>query len=331
LRLHPSLFDAYDEFNPTKLNRNKKLIDFLSSILVKIEDRFLYDLPSFNFIYRKFLERGSNKEVKEIFPFRDKKFLLRAIALVLRESLNTIRGEMEKRREHDVEGFLYPFVTNKLRTTEISSFGYSTSRAFSAEIPLYDLERYQERLFKERRLYSKFIDYPDPSLCFDSEGLGVVVDFPRLSNKKVRNLAKSRVYRAFVQQYYPEKANELSREHLEVYSLFLDLVPHDPSSVRYLHFKGLDEIFSSKSEVGKRIIKSLVDPLDFGVIYTKWGMGIEIKIEPVQGKEGKVYYVVPKGKYRVGNEVYEETFVSGLTNYRFEYRIGNNAIEIFGS
>jgi hypothetical protein len=331
LRLHPSLFDSYEELNPTKLIQNKKLIDFLSSILVKIEDRFLSDLPSFNFIYRRVLERGSNKEVEEIFTFRDKKFLLGVIELVLKESLNTIRGEMEKRGESGVEEFLYSFVTDKPGTTEISSFGYSTSRAFSAEIPFYDLEKYQERLFKERRLYSKFIDYPDPNLCFDLEGVGVIVDFPRLSNKKVRDLAKGIVYKAFVRQSSPEKANKLSREQLEVYSLFLDLVPHDPSSVKYLYFKGLDEIFSLKSEVGKRIMKGPADPLDLGVVYTKWGMEIEIKIEPAQDKEGKVYYVVPKDKYRIGNEVYEETFISGLTNYRFEYRIGNNAIEIFGS
>jgi hypothetical protein len=330
-RLHPSLFDAYEEFNPIKLDRNKKLIDFLTSILVKVENRFLSDLPSFNFIYRRVLERGSNKEVKEIFSFRDKKFLLRAVELVLKESLNAIRSEMKKIRERGVEGFLYSFVTNKLSTTEISSFGYSTSEAFSVEIPFYDLERYQERIFKERRLYSKFIDYPDPKLCFDSEGVGVIVDFPRLYNKKVRDLAKGRIYKAFVQQSSPEEANKLSREHIEVYSLFLDLVPHDPSLVKYLSFKGLHEIFSSKSEIGKRIMRNLADPLDFGVIYTKWGMEIEIRIEPAQVKEGKVYYVVPKDKYRVGNEIYEETFLSGLRNYKFEYRMGKNAIEIFGS
>jgi hypothetical protein len=113
--------------------------------------------------------------------------------------------------------------------------------------------------------------------------------------------------------------------------LFLDLVPNDPNSVKYLYSKGLHKVFLSKDEIGKRIMESLVDPLDLGAVYTKWGIDIDISIAPCRFKEDKAYCVAPKHRYLIGNKVYEQTFISDLRNQRFEYRIGNNAIEIFGS
>ncbi len=157
------------------------------------------------------------------------------------------------------------------------------------------------------------------------------MDFPGIYDKKVRDLVKIKAYRSFVNKYLPEEDNKIGKDQVDIYSLFLDLIPNDPSSVKYMYSKGLHEVFLSKGEIGKRIMKSHVDPLDLGVVYTKWGIDIDISVAPCNSKEDKAYCVVPKHRYLIGNKVYEQTFISDLRNQRFEYRIGKNSIEILGS
>ena len=195
------------------------------------------------------------------------------------------------------------------------------------KIPSENFVGYQGEVFEKRKLYPRFIDYLDPSLCLDFGSVSVNVDFSGIYDKKVRDLVKIKAYRAFVNKCLSEENDELRKDQVDVYSLFLDLVPNDPNSVKYLYSKGLHEVFLSKGEIGKRIMKSLVDPLDLGVVYTKWGVDIDISISPCN-KEDKAYCVVPKHRYLIGNKVYEQTFISDLRNQRFEYKIGKNAIEI---
>ncbi len=324
--LHPSLFEPYG--GPTNLSRNRKLHDVFISILEKIENRFLYDLQSFDFFYERVSEKGSNKKVKENISFRDKRFLLNTTEVVVRESLKTIRDELKEKGEKGFERLIYFDI--KSRTPESYSFIFSTRRkSLSADITLEELENYHKEVFENRRLYSRFIDQPNPELCFDSGGLRVSVIFPSISDKRAMDLTKVKLYETFVKKSLPDRPIELSKEQVEIYSLFLDLLPHDPSSVRYLDSIGPHETFRSEIEVGKRIMEGPIDPLDLGVIYTKWGMEVGIRIRP--SESGKGYHVVPIYRYQVEKEVHEETFINRLNIIRFEYRIGNNAIEILGS
>ncbi len=334
LKLNPSVFESINLDRNILLNPkwDNDFSDAFILILERVEKKFMSDLPGFKFVYRHIPDGKPEKTGKE-FTFRDKKFLSSSIELVFRESLNAVKKMAEKAGErgsyktfHSYRDdiLLYAYITDNAET-----YNFGTWNKFTNKIPLANLVGYRDELFNERRLYPRFIDYFDSNLCFYSGDLKVNVSFPRISDKKVKDLVKVKSYRAFVEKYLLEGESDLHKDHFDVYSLFLDLLPHDPSSVRYLHFKGLNEIFRSKSEVGRRIMVDSVDPLDLGVIYTEWVMDIKIKIE--SGEGGKVYYVVPKYKYSVEKNVYEETFIVGLTNNRFEYRIGRNAIEIPGS
>jgi hypothetical protein len=329
VKLDPSTFD-YVNFDLDRFvvpNWDKNLSDTFVSILEKVEEMFMSNLPGFDFVYRRYRSLGMNSEEVEDFTFRDKGFLFSTIELVFRESLRAIKKAAENKGVYSYVGGTTSITDKGVRKTNV----FSTSKSFNVKIPPENFVRYQVEVFEKRKLYPRFIDYLDPNLCLDFGSVSVNVDFPGIYDKKVRDLVKIKAYRAFVNKYLPEENNELGKDQVEVYSLFLDLVPNDPNSVKYLYSKGLHKVFLSKDEIGKRIMESLVDPLDLGAVYTKWGIDIDISIAPCRFKEDKAYCVAPKHRYLIGNKVYEQTFISDLRNQRFEYRIGNNAIEIFGS
>ena len=333
LKLDPSVFDSINLDRGSLLSPkwDEGFSDAFILILERVEKKFMSSLPGFRFIYSQITDE--NKTVKEL-AFRYKKFLLSAIELVFRESLRIVKkmaqeegeiGSYKTFNSYKDDMLLYAYITDNVKT-----YNFGTWRSFTVGVPFDNLVSYQNGLFKGTKPYSRFIDHLDPNLCFDYGNLRVNVSFSSISDKEVKELVKRKSYRAFVEKSLPGKEKDLNEDQVDVYSLFLDLLPQDSSSVKYLYFKGLHEIFRSRGEVLKRIMGSFVDPLDLGVIETKWEMDIEIKIAPAEGKEDKVYYVIPKDKYRVGDKVHEETFISDLRNYRFEYKIGKNSIEILG-
>jgi hypothetical protein len=322
VKLNPSTFD-YVNFDLDKFvvpNWDKNLSDTFVSILEKVEEMFMSNLPGFDFVYRRSRSLGMNSEEFEHFTFRDKRFLLSTIELVFRESVKAIKKASEDRGVYSYVGGTASIKDTRVRKTNV----FSTSNSFNVKIPYESFVKYQSEVFEKRKPYPKFIDYLDPNLCLDFGSVSFNVDFPYIHDKKVRDLVKIKSYRAFVDKYLPE--NDLGKDQVEVYSLFLDLVPNDPSSVNYLYSKGLHEVFLSKGEIGKRIMESSVDPLDLGVVYTKWGVEIEISVGSC--RKDKSYCVAPKYRYRIGDNIYEYTFINDLINQRFEYRIGKNAIEI---
>jgi hypothetical protein len=322
VKLNPSTFD-YVNFDLDKFvvpNWDKNLSDTFVSILEKVEEMFMSNLPGFDFVYRRSRSLGMNSEEFEHFTFRDKRFLLSTIELVFRESVKAIKKASEDRGVYSYVGGTASIKDTRVRKTNV----FSTSNSFNVKIPYESFVKYQSEVFEKRKPYPKFIDYLDPNLCLDFGSVSVNVDFPYIYDKKVRDLVKIKSYRAFVDKYLPE--NDLGKDQVEVYSLFLDLVPNDPSSVNYLYSKGLHEVFLSKGEIGKRIMESSVDPLDLGVVYTKWGVEIEISVGSC--RKDKSYCVAPKYRYRIGDNIYEYTFINDLINQRFEYKIGKNAIEI---
>ncbi len=326
VKLDPSKFD-YVNFDLDKFvvpDWDKNLSDAFVSILEKVEEMFMSKLPGFDFVYGRYRSLGMNSERVEYFTFKDGKFLFDTIELVFRESLRAIKKAAENRGVYSYVGGTTSITDKEVRKNNV----FSTSKSLNVKIPYENFVRYQDEVFEKRKLYPRFIDYLDPNLCLDFGSVSVNVDFPGIYDKKVRDLVKIKAYRAFVNRYLPEGDNELTKDQVDLYSLFLDLVPNDPNSVKYLYSKGLHEVFLSKSEIGKRIMESPVDPLDLGVLYTKWGVDIDIRITPCRSKD---YCVVPKYRYLIGDKVYEETFISDFRSQRFEYRIGKNAIEILGS
>jgi len=329
VKLNPSTFD-YVNFDLDRFvvpNWDKNLSDTFVSILEKIEEMFMSNLPGFDLVYRRYRSLGMNNEEVEYFTFRDKRFLFSTIELVFRESLRAIKKAAENKGVYSYVGGTTSITDKRVRKTNV----FSISGSFNVKVPSENFVRYQGEVFEKRKLYPRFIDYLDPNLCLDFGSVSVNVDFPSIYDKKVRDLVKVKAYRAFVNKCLPEEDNELGKDQVEVYSLFLDLVPNDPNSVKYLYSKGLHKVFLSKGEIGKRIMESLVDPLDLGVVYTKWGVDVDISIAPCSFKEDKAYCVVPKHRYLIGNKVYEQKFISDFRNQRFEYKIGKSAIEILGS
>jgi hypothetical protein len=326
VKLDPSTFD-YVNFDLDKFvvpDWDKNLSYAFVSILEKVEEMFMSKLPGFGFVYGRSRSLGMNSERVEYFTFRDREFLFNTIELVFRESLRSIKKAAENKGVYSYVGGTTSITDKGVRKTNV----FSTSKSFDVKVPYENFVGYQDEVFEKRKLYPRFIDYLDPNLCLDFGSVSVNVDFPGIYDKKVRDLVKIKAYRAFVNKYLPEENNELGKDHVGVYSLFLDLVPNDPSSVKYLYSKGLHKVFLSKGEIGKMIMKSIVDPLDLGVVYTKWGVDIDIRIAPCRFED---YCVVPKYRYLIGDKVYEEIFISDLRNQRFEYRIGNSSIEILGS
>jgi hypothetical protein len=326
VKLDPSTFD-YVNFDLDKFvvpDWDKNLSYAFVSILEKVEEMFMSKLPGFGFVYGRYRSLGMNSERVEYFTFRDREFLFNTIELVFRESLRSIKKAAENKGVYSYVGGTTSITDKGVRKTNV----FSTSKSFDVKVPYENFVGYQDEVFEKRKLYPRFIDYLDPNLCLDFGSVSVNVDFPGIYDKKVRDLVKIKAYRAFVNKYLPEENNELGKDHVGVYSLFLDLVPNDPSSVKYLYSKGLHKVFLSKGEIGKMIMKSIVDPLDLGVVYTKWGVDIDIRIAPCRFED---YCVVPKYRYLIGDKVYEEIFISDLRNQRFEYRIGNSSIEILGS
>jgi hypothetical protein len=326
VKLDPSTFD-YVNFDLDRFvvpNWDKNLSDTFVSILGKVEEMFMSKLPGFGFVYGRYRSLGMNSERVEYFTFRDREFLFNTIDLVFRESLRSIKKAAENKGVYSYVGGTTSITDKGVRKTNV----FSTSKSFDVKVPYENFVGYQDEVFEKRKLYPRFIDYLDPNLCLDFGSVSINVDFPGIYDKKVRDLVKTKAYRAFVNKCLSEENNELGKDQVDLYSLFLGLVPNDPSSVKYLYSKGLHEVFLSKSEIGKMIMKSIVDPLDLGVVYTKWGVDIDIRIAPCRFED---YCVVPKYRYLIGDKVYEEIFISDLRNQRFEYRIGNNSIEILGS
>jgi hypothetical protein len=329
MSLDPSTFD-YADFDLDRFvvpNWDKNLSDTFASIIEKVEEMFMSSLPGFDFVYTRYRDLGMNSEEVEDFTFRDKRFLLSTLELVFRESLGAIKKAAESKGVYSYIGETTSITDTRVRKTNV----FSTSKIFDVKVPSENFVRYRGEVFEERKLYPRFIDYLDPNLCFDSGSISANVGFPGIHDKRVRDLVKVKAYRAFVKKSLPEEGNEPGKDRFEIYSLFLDLVPHDPNSVKYMYSKRLHEVFRSKGEIGKMIMKSFVDPLDLGALYTKWGVDLEIVVAPCRSKEGNSYCVFPKNRYLIGDEVYEQIFISDLRNYRFEYKIGKNAIEILGS
>ena len=291
--------------------RNKRFVSAIRGGIERFEDSLLSRLPNSCFLYR---DREKNTS------FRDKKFLLKLVELIFRESFRSIKkrldkcgseGKCEFRVHVDIGEDKYG--KDIINITRIS---HPASSNFIYSVPENSEDLLRE-IFGERTLYPRFVDSPDKrveKLCFESgEGNKVKIDtgLPLYENK-VKDLLKRNSYLGFINWSLRDVGGE-RENRAEVYSLFLDLVPRDPSSVMYLYSWGFYDKIMHKLE---KVIENLEEALDQGTIKLNINLKIEVKVTE---KEGNIC-IMPGG---------EDSFIGDLTleDY-FEYRQGKSLLVI---
>ena len=321
----------------------------LSSI-EKFENYLFSNLQKFRFIYR----RGEDKEpfnkkplsdiYGEVVNFRDKGFLVKTIETIVRGSFDLIRKELDRCSKGGEECKLRLNVNfdrgEYARTGTVSYIiidGAKLTYVLKGEFTSDKFKEFEEDLLrmafeKERRIfYSKLVK----KLCFYTGKLRnkveVEVELPlHLSEEEAKNLVKRKSNIGFIGRSL-KGIEELKENELELYSLFLDLVPHDPSSVRALYSK-LHGFFRKSFSALKRAIKNFDKSPEQGIV--EFGLSLKINMK-VNKRGSKMYgevYVEPTEKItiRQGEEdFYEGSFIAGILPRFPIYRRGKGAIRIY--
>jgi hypothetical protein len=320
----------------------------LSSI-EKFENYLLSNLQKFRFIYR----RGEDKEpfnkkplsdiYGEIVNLRDKDFLVKMIEATVRGSSDLIRKELDRcskggeeckvllnvnfdRGEYARTGTVSYITIDRAELTHALKGGTTSERFKEFEEDLLRMAYEKER----KIFYSKLVR----KLCYADKRrkkVDIEVELPlRLPEEEAKDLVKRKSNIGFIGRSL-KVFGELKEKELELYSLFLDLVPHDPSSVRTLYLK-LHGFFIRSFSALKRVIKNFDKSLEQGTV--EFGLSLKINVN-VNRKGSSIYgevYVEPTEKItiRQGEEdFYEESFIAGILPSFPIYRRGKGAIQIY--
>jgi len=276
--------------------KNKRFVKVIRDGIKKFESKFLSNLSSSCFL--------SNDGEKPL-VFRDKRFLLKAIELIFRESFGGIKRELDECVKTGRGCFFRVYIDvdeDKYGKNTIIITGIDYSPRFDVKEPtLQKYKDYLKEIFEERALYSKLVDSFGErvsKLCFEPDrGNKVEIDIGLAINEnKVKDLIKRKAYLGFINWSLMDRG-EVSEDQAEIYSVFLDLVPHDPNSVRFLHSKGIYDKMSSKL---KKVIHNLEEALDKGNIQFEVDLRLGIKIK---GKENRICIFPAK----------ESSFIAELT------------------
>jgi hypothetical protein len=291
--------------------KNKRFVSAVRSGIEKSEDNLLSILPNSCFLF------GDGEKNKS---FRDKKFLLKLVELIFRESFRSVKERLDKcgndgkcdfRVYVDIDENKYG--KDIINITRVS---HPTSSNFIYAIP-ENSEDLLKEIFGERKLYPRFVDSPDKraeKLCFEN-GTGNKVEIDTglpLHDDKVKDLLKRKSYLGLINWSLKDVGGE-REDRAEVYSLFLDLVPRDPSSVMYLYSWGVYDSIMYKIE---KVIKNFEEALDQGTIQLNINLKLEVKVTEEEGR----ICIIPMGK---------GSFIGDLTleDY-FEYRQGKSVLVI---
>jgi len=291
--------------------RNKRFVSAIGGGIERFENSLLSRLPN-----SCFLSGDGERNAS----FRDKKFLLKLVELIFRESFRSIKerlykcgneGKCDFRVHVDIDEDKYG--KDIIKITEIS---HSPGSDFIYTIP-ENSEDLLEEIFGERTSHPRFVDSPDKGvekLCFENgDGNKVEIDtgLPLYENK-VKDLLKRNSYLGFINWSLRDVEGE-RENRAEVYSLFLDLVPRDPSSVMYLYSWVVYDDIMYKLE---KVIENLEEALDQGTIELNINLKLEVKVTE---KEGNIC-IMPGG---------EDSFIGDLTlEDCFKYRQGKSVLII---
>ncbi len=293
--------------------KNKKFSDVIRRGIERFESKFLSNFPSSCFL---------SDDGEEYLDFRDKKFLLEMIKLTFIESLEAIKIRLDKCSEKGEKCGFRLFVDideekygkNIIRISKVDyTLSSAVSNLINVKVTSEKSINHLKKTFEERTLYSKSINYFDESLaklCFES-GIGgkveIKVDLP-LHEEKLKDLLKRNSYIGFI-NWSLKGVGELRKDQAELYSVFLDLAPYDPNSVRLLHS---EDIYGGI----KKIVYDLEEALEHGTfqLYPWLHIGVRIK-----EKNNKICILPDIGDH----------FVKSFTAVNsFVYRPGKSTLEI---
>jgi hypothetical protein len=295
--------------------KNKRFVNAIMNGIERIESKLLSNLPN-----SCFLSGDGEKSLS----LRDKKFLLKLVELIFRESFRSIKERLDKcGNEGKCEFRVYVDIDENKYGKDIiniTRISHPASSSFIYAIPENSEDRLKE-IFGERTLYPRFVDSPDKrveKLCFESGGgnkVEIDTGLPLYENK-VKELLKRKSYLGFINWSLRDVGGE-RENRAEVYSLFLDLVPRDPSSVMYLYSWVFYDNIMYKIE---KVIKNLEEALDQGTIELSINLKLEVKATE---KEGKIC-IIPGG---------EDSFIGELSlGDLFTYKQGKSllVVNVFG-
>jgi hypothetical protein len=274
--------------------KNKRFVNAIRGGIKRFERKFLSDLPSSCFL---------SSEGEKPLSVRDKKFLLKMVELIFRETIRFIKERLNKCVEDEKKCEFRPYIEVDEEkygkdTIRITKVDYRPDFA-RIEATSERSKDYLREIFEERTLYSKLIGSLGESvakLCFEhGRGNRVEIDtgLP-LHENEVKDLLKIKSYLGFI-NWSLRGLGEIREDQAKVYSVFLDLVPHDPGSVRFLHSQGIYDKIRSKL---KRVIQNLEEALEKGTINLNVDLKVGIK---ARKKEDKICISPWEGDYFIGD------------------------------
>ncbi len=289
--------------------KNRRFVSAIRSGIERSEDNLLSSLPN-----SCFLSGDGEKNTS----FRDKKFLLKLVELIFRESFRSIKERLDKcGKEEKCEFRVHVDIDENKYGKDIINItrvSHPTSSNFIYAIPENSKDLLKE-IFGERTFYPRFVDSYDKrveKLCFES-GAGYKVEIDTglpLQEDKVKDLLKRKSYLGFINRSLKDVGGE-REDRAEVYSLFLDLVPRDPSSVMYLYSWGVYDSIMYKIE---KVIKNLEEALDQGTIELNINLKLEVKVTK---KDGRICIIPGK----------EDSFIGDLSlGNSFKYKQGKSLL-----
>jgi len=280
--------------------KNKKFVNAIINGIERVENNLLSNLPDSCFL------SGSGKKN---LPFRDKKFLLKLVELILRGSFKSVKEKLGKCGDEKKCGFSVYVDEDKYGkdTIKITGIRHPPSSDFIYYTPENPEDLFLLReIFEKRTLYPGFTGYSDEGvakLCFEGDaGSRVEIDtgLP-LYEDKVKDLLKRKSYLGFV-NWSLRSVGEVRENQAEIYSVFLDLVPHDPSSVASIHSQGIYDKIMSKL---RRVINDLEGALNKGTIEVYIDLTLELRAK----EEGNKICMLPgKGASFIGELTLGDSF-----------------------
>ncbi len=293
---------------------NKRFSRLIINGIEGFESKFLSGLSSSCLL---------SSEGEENLALRDKNFLLKMVDFVFRMSIKSIKDKFyncvesgEKcddfRLYVDIDEGKYgkdTVVITKIENRPGAKFIY-------AKVDPRHSEGYLKEIFENRALYSRFIhsfDEGSVKLCFEnSRGDKAKIDIHLpLHEDRVKDFLKRKSYLGFI-NWSLRNLEEIKKDQADIYSVFLDLVPYDPSSVRFLHSKGIyDDIISRLNKFLR-----LEEALEQGTVEIRVFLDLGIKVKE---KENRICILPEEGPSFIRDLTLPNTFI---------YKQGETVMEI---
>jgi len=293
---------------------NKRFVSLIRNGIERFESKFLSSLPSSCLL---------SSEGERNLALRDKEFILKMTDFVFRTSIKAIKDTFNKCVENGekCDDFRVYIDVDEEKygkdTIAITKIEYRPGPKFIyTKVDTNQYEDYLKEIFEKRTLYPRFIHSFDESsvnLCFENsrgDKAEIDIDLP-LHEDRVKDSLKRKLYLGFI-NWSLRNLEEIRKDQADVYSVFLDLVPYDPGSVRFLHSKGIYDDISSRL---KKFLR-LEEALEQGTVEIKIFLDLGIKAKE---RENKICILPEEGPSFIKDLTLPNTFI---------YKQGKAVLEI---